>query len=72
MYQPINPIAGRPGFFGAFLTNDGETVAADWRREWDQIITRNRHPVCGECKGFGYRKGERVGCPTCHGLGVIK
>lgn len=68
MYQPINPITGRPGFFGAFLTASDEAI----REEIKQALVESTKGVsCPTCSGWGTAEGERVGCQTCFGRGVI-
>lgn len=71
-FEPINPLPGRPGFFGAFRTASVEQSTAALREAISKSITRKNHsPVCTRCNGRGYQPYERVGCDQCHGLGVI-
>ena len=68
MYQPINPIEGRPGYFGAFLTASDEAIRAEMKL---CLVEATRGTECPTCEGWGTLPREAVGCPTCHGRGVV-
>lgn len=68
MYQPINPLPGRPGFFGAFLTASDEAIREEIKQA---LVESTKGLVCGTCDGWGTLEGEAVGCQVCFGRGVI-
>lgn len=74
MFRPINPIAGFPGFYGAFETLDNEGARAGLREEQLSALVERRSSTaedCPTCFGRGVVRRENVGCETCHGRGII-
>ena len=45
-----------------------QQVAEGLRLAWN---VRDRGLPCPKCKARGTLRGENVGCPNCHGLGVV-
>lgn len=71
MYEPVGPIAGRPGFFQGFKTLTDEGARQELLERFAEVCVKRDRTECERCKGRGYTKEDgRIGCSSCHGLGA--